>query len=359
MAVCKKASPLQARMTQQNVKSAANAPLSERRHSDPPALWVTVFLSSIVLHLFVFGTLRLWLTIRVNSFQASTELIPVDVIAVASQAPSPRQPAPTIASVATPNPSSVNTPRRTANQSSNRQISSTSTRVASQQTRTQQGTGNLSPSAQQSPTERTSPTTKPAENPSRGTPTPIASSAPNPSPNKQPGTPTPPTGSNSTPDGGTQPGDTKTPPPSKPIPPTGGSEGGQNPSGSEQGDGFQASAPSPLVIWGSLNDEPNKLATLKVTRGDFPPDSYVAKLASSLDQVLVLEVFLLIDRTGKPKIEKVESVMPAPQGSSSVNLTKLAEAIIQNWEFEPTLNKQGQAFDQTYQLSLKIAPRRK
>ncbi len=85
----------------------------------------------------------------------------------------------------------------------------------------------------------------------------------------------------------------------------------------------------------------------------------MAKLASSLDQVLVLEVFLLIDRTGKPKIEKVESVMSAPQGSSSVNLTKLAEAIIQNWEFEPTLNKQGKPFDQTYQLSLKIAPRRK
>jgi hypothetical protein len=85
----------------------------------------------------------------------------------------------------------------------------------------------------------------------------------------------------------------------------------------------------------------------------------VAKLASSLDQVLVLEVFLLIDRTGKPKIEKVESVMSAPQGSSSANLKELAQAIIQNWEFEPTLNKQGEPFDQTYQLSLKIAPRRK
>jgi hypothetical protein len=51
--------------------------------------------------------------------------------------------------------------------------------------------------------------------------------------------------------------------------------------------------------------------------------------------------------------------MSAPQGSSSANLKELAQAIIQNWEFEPTLNKQGEPFDQTYQLSLKIAPRRK
>jgi hypothetical protein len=77
----------------------------------------------------------------------------------------------------------------------------------------------------------------------------------------------------------------------------------------------------------------------------------VAQLASNLNQDLLLEVILEIDRTGKATIKSVE---PTSQVSSSVNLTGLATGIIQNWEFEPSYDKEGKPFDQTYRLRLKI-----
>jgi hypothetical protein len=179
-----------------------------------------------------------------------------------------------------------------------------------------------SPSPAQNPspgtgTQNQSPSPNPAQNPSPGTGTQNQSPSPNPAQNPSPGT------------------SPETPPVTNP----------------QEGGGIQANSPSPLVISGSLNDTPSQLARIKIQREDFPPDSYVAQLASNLDQVLVLEVFLEIDRTGKATIK---SVLPASQVSSSVNLTDLAKAIIQNWEFEPTYNKQDKPFDQTYQLSLKI-----
>lgn len=112
--------------------------------------------------------------------------------------------------------------------------------------------------------------------------------------------------------------------------------------------------PSSLRISGSLNDTPNKLASLKTKQTDFPPNTDAAELASNLDQPLVLEVFLLIDRTGMPTVEQVISVS---EQTSGINLTQLVQAIIQTWEFEPTYNNQGEPFGQTYQLSLQITPR--
>jgi hypothetical protein len=77
----------------------------------------------------------------------------------------------------------------------------------------------------------------------------------------------------------------------------------------------------------------------------------VAQLASNLNQDLTLEVILEIDRTGKATIKSVESTS---QVNSTVNVTDLAKGIIQNWEFEPSYDKQDKPFDQAYRLGLKI-----
>ncbi len=344
-------------MTQNKVKSTAKVPLSERHHHDPPGLWATVVLTSLVMHLFGFGMLRLWLTLRLDSFQAARDLIPIDIMAVASQAASlPQLPQGTTLA-ATPS-TAVNTPSSTSKPLPNRQTSSTSAQATTQQTNTQRGTGKGTPTAKGLPKDNKSSTTKtnPGKTVSPGTTAQKPSPTPNPSQNKESGTQTPSPKPDTPTDNGSKPGGSGTPSPSNPTPSPQSSGGQSSPNPQQGGGGFLADSPSPLVISGSLNDTPSKLAIIKIKQTDFPADSPVAQLASDLDQAVVLEVYLLIDRTGKPAIQ---SVMPASSVSSSANLTLLAQAILQNWQFEPTYNTQGTAFDQTYQLSLRITPRSK
>ncbi|HEY9673583.1 MAG TPA: hypothetical protein V6D11_19220 [Waterburya sp.] len=343
-------------MTQNNIKPSAKVPLSERHHSDPPGLWATVILTSFVIHLFGFGMLRLWLTIRLDSFQAARDLIPIDVMAVASQVPSPSQPIQRTTSSAAP-ATGVNPPTSTSKTLPNRQPSSSPPVSTSKQTNTQRGAGKASPTVKGLPQNQKSSTTKtnPAKKPSPRTTSGKGSPAPNPSPNQPSGTPTPSPKPDKTTDNGTKSGGSGTPSPSNPTP-SPGSSGGPTSSNSQEGGGFQADSTSPLLISGSLNDTPKELAKIKIKKTEFPADSPVAQLASNLDQPLTLEVYLLIDQTGKPTIQ---SVMPVSPVSSEVNLTELVQAIFQNWQFEATKNTQGQEFSQAYQLSLKITPRSK
>jgi hypothetical protein len=207
------------------------------------------------------------------------------------------------------------------------------------------------PQNQKSSTTKTNPAKKPSPRTTSGK----GSPAPNPSPNQPSGTPTPSPKPDKTTDNGTKSGGSGTPSPSNPTP-SPGSSGGPTSSNSQEGGGFQADSTSPLLISGSLNDTPKELAKIKIKKTEFPADSPVAQLASNLDQPLTLEVYLLIDQTGKPTIQ---SVMPVSPVSSEVNLTELVQAIFQNWQFEATKNTQGQEFSQAYQLSLKITPRSK
>lgn len=55
--------------------------ISERRHTDPPRLWVGVILGSVLIHLFGLGMLQ-WLIVRQQANQVATDLIAVDIVAV-------------------------------------------------------------------------------------------------------------------------------------------------------------------------------------------------------------------------------------------------------------------------------------
>ena len=343
-------------MTQNNVKPSARVPLSERHHSDPPGLWASVILTSFVIHLFGFGMLRLWLTIHLDSFQAARDLIPIDVIAVASQVPSSSQPIQGTTSSAT-SATGVKTPTNTSKPLPNRQTSSTTPASTSKQTNPQRSVGKGTSTAKGSPKNQKSSTTttNSAKKPSSRITSGKGSPAPNPAPNKPSGAPTSSTKPDNTTDNGSKPGGSGTPSPSHSTPSPGPSTG-QNSPNSQEGGGFLADSASPLLISGSLNDTPKELAKITIKKTEFPADSPVAQLASSLEQPLILEVYLLIDQTGKPTIQ---SVIPASPVSSQVNLTELVQAIFKNWQFEATKNTQGQKFSQAYQLSLKITPRSK
>jgi hypothetical protein len=354
-------------MTQQNEKQTGNTPISDRGHSDPPGLWATVVLSSLVIHLFTFGILRLWLMIRINNFQVARDLIPVDVIAQASVATLPPQPTPSTASAATQNPSSVNTPTKTPNQVSNSQTSSTSDRANSSQTSTHSGvkktgasaTANQSPSAKGFPTVRKSPATNPSQNQSQETPTPKRSPAPNPSQNKPSGTQTPSTVSNSSTNKGNQ-ANGSTPSPSPSPTPSTSSPQGQNSSNSKQGGGF-------IVALGGLEpisnakdilhtNEGDKLATCPSDNKTLPSDD-LKPLGISLDRVLDLKVEVLIDSAGKATLLRLPP-QGLPENLSVDKAKQLAKKLVEQQQCNPTLMA-GQAVYRDYKLTLTISPSQK
>lgn len=357
-------------MTQQNQKLTAKTPISERRHSDPPGLWATVILSSLVIHLFVFGTLRLWLMLRLNSFLATQNLIPVDVIAVASEVTSPIQPTQTTASASIQNPPSANTPTKTPIQVPNSQTSSASVRTNSSQTGTQQGvnkggasgTANQSPSVPRVPTVRKSPTTNPSQNQSGETPTQKPSPATNPSQNKPSDTQTPSTNPNSPTNQGNQSnGSTTSPSPSTDS--TTGSGGGQNSSNREQGGIIISSTgePDPIPNGNEVlhPNDPNyndKLATLLEGSTQLSGDE-LKPLGITLDRDLEIKVEVLIDDKGNAKLLRIPP-QGLPENLSSASAEQLVNKSIAKLKFSPTLMA-GKPVYRDYTLTLRISPNQK
>jgi len=303
------------------IKPTDHAQIPERRHSDPPALWFTVILGSLVIHWFAFGMLLLWMRGRLQGLYSS-QVIPVEVISVASKAASPAQPFQSSSSAAIRNPNSVNTPaRRTSDPFLNRRNPSVSTppstRTDSPLTRTQQPEAKL-PSA---PKTRESQSSNVSQNQPQVAPT--GQNLPNPSQNQPPAAPT-----------------------------------GQNSSNSQQGGGFIATIDkfgltnNSREVIDPVRNKGDKLATPKPgNRQSFSKD-YLKSLGITLDQVVVLQVIILIETTGEPTVLSTQ----VQQGNISADKAdRLAREIIKQWQFEPTYMA-GSPVPRDYSLPLTINP---
>ena len=350
-------------MTQQDPKPTANTPISERRHLDPPGLWATVILSSFVIHLFVFGMLRLWITLRINSVLAATNLISIDVIAEPSVATFPTQPTQTITSAA-------NTSPKTPNQLPNNSTSSTSAPANSSQTSTQQnskpggksGTANQSPSVPGVPTVRKSPAPNPTPNQSGEIPTQTPSPAPNSAQNQSSETRTPLPKPNSSTNEGNQPNNSTTSPFPDSNPST---EPPQAPNSSESGAvGILISTigePNPIPNKNEIlhPNDPNykdQLATLLEGSTQLSSDEF-KQLGITLERDLVLNVVVVIDETGKATAWSIPP-QELPGNLSSDRAFALAQKSIAKLKFNPTLMA-GQPVARDYILTIKISPSQK
>lgn len=349
-------------MTQQNQKPTDNTPMSERGHSDPPGLWAIVVLSSLVIHLFVLGMLRLWLMVRTNSLPAARNLIPVDVIAQASEASLPLQPTPTTTSAATTNLPSVNTPTKTPKSVPKSQTASTSLQPDSPKTNTSPGVtqaGKQTPSPKQSPTVKKSPATNPSQKPLPGTPTQKPSPAPISSPSNPSGTQPSPSKPDLPINNGKGTNGSSTSPSPNPVASTG-SGGNQNSSDSQSGGILISSTGTPDPISNNSEilhpNDPNyndKLASLLEGNSQLSA-AELKPLGITLDRDLALRVVVIIESTGKATL--VDLPHQDPPGTLSDDKAKqLADKSIAKLRFNPTL-MDGKPVDRDYSLTLKISP---
>ena len=338
----KKASLLTRRMAPPTLTPTPHPQIPERRHSDPPALWVSVIVGSIVIHLFAFWMLRLLLMGRLQSWQIGKTLIPVELVAVASNTTSSAKLPQTPRSAATRNPASGNTrTRRTSNQRPNRQTSSvatsSSTRPDSQQRRPQQPEAKLAPS----PTGRESP-------------------ASNSSQNQQPAKPKPST--KPTPSGDTtNPSDSGTSSSNSNSSTASSTE--NTPSNTQPGGGFIALPGVPILGNNTRDvihaDDPNyndRLATIKQSNSQFSSDD-LASLGITLKSDLELKVAVVIEETGGATLLP-DSTQVLRGDISADKAEQLAAKIIQQWKFNPTLMA-GQPVSRDYSLQLTIRPNQK
>ncbi len=351
-------------MTQEDQKPTANTPMSDRGHSDPPGLWTIVVLSSLVIHLFILGMLRLWLMVRISSFQDARNLIPVDVIAQASEASSPFQPTPTTTSATTTNLPSVNTSTTTPKSVPNSQTASTSLHTNSPKTNTSSGVtqaGKQTPSPKPSPTVRKSPATNPSQKPSPGTPTQKPSPAPISSQNNQPRTQTSSTKSDSPSNKGNETNGSSTASSPNPVPSTG-SGGNQNSSDSQSGGILISSIgkPDPIANNGEIlhPNDPNyndKLASFLEGNSQLSA-AELKPLGITLERDLALRVVVIIESTGKATLVRLPP-QELPGNLSAEQAKQLANKSIAKLRFSPTLMA-GKPVDRDYTLTLKISPSR-
>lgn len=324
-------------MTQQDIKPNANAPLSERRHSDRPELWVTVILSSLVIHLFIFGMLRLWLAIRLGSFQASQILIPVDLIAIAPNA--------SIQATQT-TASSVTNSTGTINQLPNRQTSSVAIPADSQQARSQTNTQSSSGFSDEFAQDETSPLSNPSPDRTGGTAT--QPPTPDSSQNQQPRTEPSPPANQDTDNSGT---------PSTPNPsPTGGTSGDSDASNPQQGGGFIGSLGDLALPSNDKDvlrlDEGDRLATPKQQNIELTSDDLKA-IGISPDQAIELKVLIIIDNTGQATVYSPPQVVRGD--ISTIKAERLARRSIERVLFNPTIMA-GEPVERAYYVPLTFNP---
>lgn len=331
-------------------KLVDNAEASERRHTDPPALWIGVTLTSVVIHIFAFGLMRLLLGGTLTGFKLGRAIVPVDLIAVGSNSTSSIQPIQT--------PGSVNLRNQTPSGTTSRRATppldnSTSNSSASR-------TNSRSPIAtpkERSPAPRPAPSQPRNNSPSSNSPNSASDRVPNvpPQPNSDssasdrvPNVPPEANSDNSSSDRGPN-----QPPESNSNGSSSGSSNNQSESTSSDtpsGGGFVASVADLRLSFPDA-DVPTQLAKPRVQQKKFVSNDAVAKLVAQLNEPVVLEVLLRIDRNGTPKAQTAKVL----QGNSSVDPTQLAEAIVQNWQFEPT-QMEGSPVEQEYYLRLNINP---
>ncbi|MEQ9483266.1 hypothetical protein [Coleofasciculus sp. F4-SAH-05] len=303
--------------------------IPQRLHTDPPALWKTVILSSVAIHLVGLGLLRLALLGRFQDWRLSQRLIPVEMIAIASNAtmPTPATQSP---------PSSVS--QKTPAQSPESQPES-----APQTNRPTQAIANTTQE-----TRQPSPTTVSSPNSPNPTPTPSPTSTtfegmgetPSPQSSEKPPNPTPPSSPSPTPS------------PEESTKPT-------SPE-NQSGGGFIASINELRIVssgGGSIiNPQRNpgdRLAEIQTESQPLSVDE-LTSLEITLEQPVVLKVIVFINDRGKAEV--IPDKTQVQQGTlSQEQATKLANQIIADWEFSPTYMAYSPVYG-SYSLTLEIDP---
>ena len=307
------------------LKPTVHTQLPERRHADPPGLWSIVIIGSVVIHILLFGILRMLLMGRLQGFLSEAILIPVDVITLAPGSTSP----------VSGNQFPINRPAREAStQPVNRQPSSAAvppqSRTNSQEVLTQNSEDNRFPVASSSPNiAQNQPSNRPTaptspnipQNQPSNQPT-TAPTSPNPAPNPSSSTPTEP--------------------------------GSPNP---QQGSGFLAT-PGQFNLTSNERDvvdpsnEGDTFATLASGNRQSFSGEELRSLGINIDQVQVLQVRVWVETTGQATVTSTQ----VQQGNLSSNAAEqLAKLIVEQWQFNPT-RMAGSPVPREYYLSVTITP---
>lgn len=302
--------------------------IPQRSHADPPALWRTVILSSVAIHLLGLGLLRLALLGRFQDWRLSQQLIPVEVIALASNATMP-----TPATQSPPSPVTQKTPGKS------REI----------QAESEQPTNR--------PNQAIANTTQETPNPS---PTKVSSpNSPNQTPNPSPtSTPSEGTGKTQSPEPSEELLNPTTPSPSSPPSP----EEPPKPTSPENqpGGGFIASINGliPVGQGGGSNIDPQRHSDdqfAKILKKSQPLSvDELTSLGITLEQPVVLKVVVVIDNMGKAEVLP-ERTQVQPETLSQEQAQTLAQEIIADWRFSPTYMAGSPVYG-SYFLTLEINP---
>ncbi|MEQ8969367.1 MAG: hypothetical protein RIE73_03115 [Coleofasciculus sp. C1-SOL-03] len=304
--------------------------IPQRRHTDPPALWRTVILSSVAIHLVGLGLLRLALLGRFQDWRLSQRLIPIEMIAIASDATMP-----TPATQSQPSEVSQKTPAQSPESQAESASQTNRPTQAQAIANTTQETPNPSPTTVSSPN---SPNPTPTPSPSFTT---FEGMGETPSP--QPSEELP---------------DTTTPSPS-PIP---SSDEPIEPTSSENqsGGGFITIIDGPKIVSsnrGSIireNSNPGDKEAEIQNRSQRISVDELTSLNITLEEPVVVYVEILIDHKGKAEVIPGQTLVQ--QGTlSPEQATKLANQIIADWKFSPTYMAYSPVYG-SYSLTLEINP---
>ena len=367
-------------MAQPTLKPTDSLQMLERHHHDPPALWFAVTVGSFLIHLLVFGILRLLLIGGNQNLQPRRAIVPVEVITVAAKTTSPTQVAQKPRAVTTKNPTAVNppigkrvnssqkpsatranqqptkrSPISSQNKPSKTPIQKPAVKVSPSGKDKKSPIANSSPNQQPASPTNPSPKPNPSPNPSpkpssspSPSPKPQPSPAPNPSPKPSPAPspspkPQPSPSPNPSPKPSPSPSPSPKPTPSpSPEPPRGGSISvGQLSLISNKTDVLHPGDPK-------YND---RLATLLEGNKELSAEE-LKQLGIRLDRDLKLTVGVLVETNGTASVLSTKVV----SGNITADAAeRLAKKIIQQWKFEPTLMA-GQPVPRDYYLPIAISP---
>lgn len=347
-----------------SIKPTADAPIPERRHTDPPALWFYVTFGSVIIHLLGFGILRLLLIGDGQNLQSQKNIIPVDLITVPPTNTSSNQINPGSSSVTPRNPTSVNPPITTrVDPNSNRLVIPTPTPPVIRPEKQVKSPISLPSPNQPSvkPTQKSEVQQNPSQNqqasPQTTTTKPVSPSNNTAKPDGSATISSPNIPSNS----GSQTGQNSSTASSPNVPANSATQTNQNSSNSQSGGGLI----SPL---GKLQDridskqpvlhpdDPNyndKLAVLIEGNMQISGDE-LHQLGINLDRVVELKVGVVIETNG------IATVLPKITQQVRGNLSKdgavaLASKVVQQLRFQPTLMA-GKPVPREYYIPVTISP---
>jgi len=344
-----KASLPAARMVLPSLRPSDRPQITERRHSDPPALWFAVILGSLAIHLCALGILRLLMMGNFLSLQSGKEIIPVDVIAIAPTKTPTRLP-PTTGSTATRNSSSLK-PKNPSNLPQNRQSTSTSNPPSTRTDSPQASTPKLSPS----PNVRRSPAAKPSPNQQPGEPKPSTQPTPSSGNDNQSGSGTSSSGSNNQSGSGTSSPNPSPSTTSSSEQPASNPSRGASVSTPEQGS-FSAIQAKGALLKVDDPDSGDKLATWLNGSTELSA-SELKQLGIDLQEDLELKVKVKILRTGEATV-LANSTQVLGGTVRPDKAEQLATKIVSQWRFKPTLMA-GKPVEYSYELPLAIRPNQK